>query len=164
MNTKTYSKKLAWHPKFASSSKSARLNNILKNALTISRLDFGLNQQIAYVKSQIRPYNLLDTIERINQETVQTDNPLITPDELIKKTKLFIRLNRRTTCEKLTYKAYQILQKLIFEDFELIEHFTLNEIKREKEQYKSFEEKPEYTLLCQKYDKADIDYIINQYL
>lgn len=145
--------------------KNIQLNHLLKNAVNIDRLGFGLRQQINYVNRQISPLNLFDTLLKIQEKSFVTELiPFQPPKDLIEKNKLFIRLQHTTTFERLTYKAYQILQKLIFEDFQLIEYFTLNQVEREKEQCKSFEEKPEYTLLCQKYGKADINYIIQQYL
>ena len=145
--------------------KNIQLNHLLKNAVNIDRLGFGLRQQINYVNRQISPFNLFDTLLKIQKESFMTELfPFQPPKDLIEKNKLFIRLQHTTTFEKLTYKAYQILQKLIFEDFQLIEYFTLNQVERETEHCKSFEEKSEYALLCQKYGKADIDYIIHQYL
>ena len=142
--------------------KNTDLNLLLHNAVKINHLEFGLHNQMSYTKNQIKPENLFDTLQRIEEESAWTKEPFLTPDDLIKKNNLLIRLQQLITDRRVTYKAYQILQQLFFEDFELFKKFITNS--NQNDENKSLFEKPEYPLLCQKYGETEIKYLINQYL
>ena len=64
--------------------------------------------------------------------------------------------------KEVAYKAYQILQQLFFEDFELFKKFITNS--NQNDENKSLFEKPEYPLFCKKYGETEIKYLTNQYL
>lgn len=142
--------------------KNADLNLLLHNAVTINYLEFALHNQISYTKNQIKPENLFDTLQRIKEESSSAKEQFLTPDDLIKKNNLLIKLQHLITDRRVTYKAYQILQQLFFEDFELFKKFITNP-NQNNESWSLFE-KPEYPLLCQKYGKTEIKYLIDQYL
>lgn len=142
--------------------KNADLKLLLHNAVTINYLEFALHNQMSYTKNQIKPENLFDTLQRIEEESVWAKEQFLTPDDLIKKNDLLIRLQHLIADKRVTYKAYQILQQLFFEDFELFKKFISNS--NQNDVSKSLFEKPEYPFLCKKYDETEIKYLINQYL
>ena len=142
--------------------KNIDLNLLLHNAVTINHLEFGLHNQMSYTKKQIKPENLFDTLQRIEEESAWAKEQFLTPDDLIKKNDLLIRLQHLIADKRVTYKAYQILQQLFFEDFELFKKFITNS--NQSDVSKSLFEKPEYPLICKKYGETEIKYLINQYL
>lgn len=142
--------------------KNTDLNLLLHNAVTINYLEFALHNQMSYTKNQIKPENLFDTLQRIEEESSSAKEQFITPDDLIKKNNLLIRLQHLIADKRVTYKDYQILQQLFFEDFELFKKFITNS--NQNDENKSLSEKPEYPLLCQKYGETEIKYLTNQYL
>ena len=142
--------------------KNTDLNLLLHNAVTISHLEFGLHNQISYTKNQIKPENLVDTLQRIEEENAREKEKFLTQNDLIKKNNLLMRLQELVNDRRVTYKAYQILQQLFFEDFELFKKFITNS--NQNDENKSLFEKPEYPLLCQKYGETEIKYLTNQYL
>lgn len=142
--------------------KNIDLNLLLHNAVTISHLEFGLHNQMSYTKNQIKPENLFNTLQRIEEASAWAKEQFLTPDDLIEKNNLLIRLQQLITDRRVTYKAYQILQQLFFEDFELFKKYITNS--NQNDENKSLFEKPEYPILCQKYGKTEIKYLTNQYL
>lgn len=142
--------------------KNADLNLLLNNAVTINYREFALQNQMSYTKRQIQPENLFDTLQRIKEESAWEKEQFLTPDDLIEKNNLLMKLQQLITDRRVTYKAYQILQQLFFEDSELFKKFITNP-NQNNESWSLFE-KPEYPLLCQKYGKTEIKYLIDQYL
>ena len=142
--------------------KNVDLDLLLHNAVTINHLEFALQNQMSYTKRQIQPENLFDTLQLIEEESLWEKEQFLTPDDLIKKNNLLIKLQQLIADRQVTYKAYQILQQLFFEDFELFKKFITNP-NQNNESWSLFE-KPEYPILCRKYGKAEIKYLIDQYL
>ena len=62
----------------------------------------------------------------------------------------------------LTHTAYKIIQKLLFEEFELTNNLIITV--NSENLYKAFCDRPEYDPLCQKYGKSEMEYILNNYM
>lgn len=59
--------------------KNTDLNLLLHNAVTINHLEFGLHNQMSYTKNQIKPENLFDTLQQIEEESAWTKEQFLTP-------------------------------------------------------------------------------------
>lgn len=140
--------------------KNKDLKAILKQSRNIKLVSDDIYQRIYNNPRKIKLYNLEETIEKIEQETQNQEKPFKIPIELIEDNQMLRQLKYKINGRKLTVKAYHIIQKLISENFELLDKmFDYPENRNLK-----YEDQPQYAPLCQQYGKAEIDYIINSYL
>lgn len=90
-------------------------------------------------------------------------NVSIPPQEFLDKLKLLRKMYYKDNLRKpLTHTAYKIIQKLLFKDFELTKNLILTP--NSENLYNAFCDRPEYTPLCQKYGKSEMEYILNNYM
>lgn len=142
----------------------ANLNNILQNAIHISQI----TQENKTQRNRITLHNLKDTIEKVEYDTQNGDNPFEGPLQLKQKIELLKKIyncNNKSTATQtpFTQTAYHIFSKIFFsEDFEVFHDLVIPK----NCYYNSFTytERPPRLELYQKYEKTEIDYVIYQYL
>lgn len=100
-------------------------------------------------------------ISKAHRETIHSFQEAMTSQPCVGRSSS-LRLQHLIADKRVTYKTYQILQQLFFEDFELFKKFISNS--NQNDVSKSLFEKPEYPFLCKKYGETEIKYLINQYL
>ena len=140
--------------------KNKDLNDLLNKAKNIQLIRDNLYQKICRNPYKIKPNNLEETIEAIEKETQNQEQPFKAPDKLIQKNRILQNLEIRTNNKKLTFKAYNIIRSIIFENIELLDDF-FNHIENK---HVSYENRPQYLTLCEQYGKAEMAYLLNQYL
>lgn len=140
--------------------KDKDLKVLLKQSRNIEIVSDGIYQQIYHNPQKIKLYILEETIEKIEQETRNQEKPFQIPIELIKDNQMLKRLKYEINGRKLTVKAYNIIQKLIFENFELLHNF----LEHPENQNVKYENRPQYDTLCEQHGNAEINYLINEYL
>lgn len=143
--------------------KDSNLNDLLTNARNITAMD-----EVFFRMMMTNPHKLnlvsinetmqdIETIARNKRETFNV------PQEFLDKLKLLRKMYYKDNIRKpLTHTAYKIIQKLLFEDFELIKNLILTP--NSENLYNTFCDRPEYTPLCQKYGKSEMEYILNNYM
>lgn len=140
--------------------KNKDLKDILKKSQKIKMVDDATYQRIYTNPRKIKLHNFERTIKKIKQETKNQEKPFQVPNEIIQKNRILKHLEYKINGRKLTVKVYNIIRKLIFENFELLDTF-LNHPENPNIKY---QDRPQYIPLCQQYGKAEIDYLINDYL
>lgn len=140
------------------------LNGILQNAVYMSQI----NQENLTQHNRITLYNLKDTIEKVERDTHNGENPFEAPHKLNQKIELLRKIYNSHTKETatripFTQTAYRIFSKIFFsEDFEIFHDLVIPN----NRYYNSFSycERPPRLELYQKYDKTEINYLIHEYL
>ena len=140
--------------------KDKDLKTLLKQSRNMKIISDDIYQRIHHKPHKIKLYNLEETIEKIEQQTLNQEKPFRAPIKLIQNNQILKRLPYKINSRKLTVKAYRIIQKLISENFELFHNF----LEYPKNQNTRYEDHPEYLAFCEQYGKAEMDYIINNYL
>lgn len=140
--------------------KDKDLKALLKQSRNIKLVSDDIYQRIYHNPRKIKLYNLEETIEKIEQETQNQEKPFKIPIELIENNQMLKRLKYKINGKKLTVKAHHIIQKLIFENFELLHNF----LEHPENQNVKYENRPQYDTLCEQYGTAEINYFINEYL
>lgn len=140
--------------------KDKDLKALLKQSRNIKLVSDDIYQRIYHNPRKIKLYNLEETIEKIEQETQNQEKPFQIPIELIEDNQMLKRLKYKINDRKLTVKAYHIIQKLIFENFELLHNF----LEHAENQNVKYENRTQYRTLCEQYGTAEINYFINEYL
>lgn len=138
--------------------KETNLNQILT--------DYQTNRIIEeyFIKNAhlIEPGNFENTINEIEYDTCETENPFEAPIKLKQHIRLLIKLYKDNQNQRLTKTAYHILLKILSQDFDLFNDFVIPH--NSLDIYKMHDERPPYQELCQKYGKNEIDYLIHEYL
>lgn len=140
--------------------KEKNLKTLLKQSRNIEIVSDATYQKIYHNPRKIKLYNLEETIEKIEQETQNQEKPFQIPIELIEDNQMLKRLKYKINDRKLTVKAYRIIQKLIFENFELLYNF----LEHPENQNVKYEDRTQYPTLCEQHGNAEINYFINEYL
>ena len=109
---------------------------------------------------KIKLDNLEETIKKIEQENQNKEKHFRAPIELIRHNQILNQLKYKINNKKLTVKAYKIIQELISKNSELFNDFLKNIENRNLK----YEIRHQYPELCQQFGKAEIDYLINDYL
>lgn len=140
--------------------KDKDLKAILKQSRNIKLVSDDIYQRIYHNPRKIKLYNLEETIEKIEQETQNQEKPFQAPVELIRHNQILNQLKYKINNKRLTVKAYKIIQELISKNSELFNDFLKNIENRNLK----YEIRHQYPELCQQFGKAEIDYLINDYL
>lgn len=138
--------------------KETKLNQILTDYQThrIMEEHFIKNAHL------IEPNNFENTINKIEYDTCETENPFEAPFELKQHIELLVELYRNDQNKRITKTAYDIFLEILSKDFELLHELVIPH--RSGDRYKIHHERPPYAELCQKYGKTKINYLINEYL
>lgn len=143
--------------------KDPNLNQLLTDAKNIKEMDEDFFKMAVTNPHKLSLISLRETINDVELDYRLRGQAYIFSQELVDKFRLLQKLYFRGNQRKpLTYTAYKLIQKLIIEDFGLTKNFLLTP--NPKNQYNAFRERPEYTPLCQKYGKGEIEYILNNYV
>lgn len=137
--------------------KNKDLKNILKKSQSIKMVSDAAYQRIYTNPNKIKLDNLKETIKKIEQESQNKEKPFQAPIELIRHNRILNQLKYKIKDKKFTVKAYNIIQKLISENFELLNIFL-------EYQNVKYEDRAQYSTLCEQYGNAEINYFINDYL
>lgn len=137
--------------------KNKDLKDILKKSKNIKMVGDTTYQRIYINPGKIKLYNLEETLEKIKQKTQNQENFFQAPIELIRHNRILTQLKYKIKDKKITVKAYNIIQKLISKNFELLNNFL-------EYQNVRYEDRTQYSTLCEQYGKAEINYLINEYL
>ena len=137
--------------------KNKNLKDILKKSQKIKMVDDATYQRIYTNPRKIKLHNFERTIKKIKQETKNQEKPFQAPIELIRHNQILNQLKYKINDKRLTVKAYNIIQKLISENFELLNNFL-------EYQNVKYEDRAQYSTLCEQYGNAEINYFINEYL
>lgn len=137
--------------------KDKDLKALLKQSRNIKLVSDDIYQRIYHNPRKIKLYNLEETIEKIEKEEQNKEKPFQAPIELIRHNQILNQLKYKINDKKLTVKAYNIIQKLISENFDLLNNFL-------KYQNVRYEDRTQYHTLCEQYGTAEINYFINEYL
>lgn len=143
--------------------KDSNLNNLLTNARNITAMDETFFQMMMTNPHKLNLVSLHETIQDIEFQARHRRQRINIPQEFLDKLKLLRKMYYKDNLRKpLTHTAYKIMQKLLFEDFELTKNLILTP--NSENLYNAFCDRPEYTPLCQKYGKSEMEYILNNYM
>lgn len=143
--------------------KDSDLNDLLVNAQNIKEMDEDFFRMAVTNPHKLNLISINETIEDIEIRERNKNQTFTVPQEFLDKLKLLRKMYYKDNHRKpLTHTAYKIIQKLLFEDFELTKNLILTPNKENV--YNAFCDRPEYTPLCQKYGKSEIEYILNNYV
>lgn len=140
--------------------KNKDLNNLLSQAENIQVIRDSTYQRIYFNPGKLRLHKFNETLETLERESLREEKSFQVLDELIRKYQLLGKLKGKMNGRCLTIKAYKIIQELISKNSELLEDF-LGHIENRNLKYEIRHQYPE---LCQQFGKAEIDYLINDYL
>ena len=140
--------------------KNTDLNSLLSQAENIRVIRDSTYKRIYFNPGKLRLRKFDETIKNLEREPLREDELFQAPDELIRKYQTLRTLNSKMNGRHLTTKAYKIIQELISKNIELLDDF-LGHIENLNIKYEIRHQYPE---LCQQFGKAEIDYIINDYL
>lgn len=140
--------------------KNKDLNNLLSKAENIHVIRDSTYQRIYFNPGKFRLRKFNETIETLEKETLREGKTFQVSDELIRKYQTLRTLNSKMNGRHLTTKAYKIIQELISKNIELLDDF-LGHIENLNVK---FEIRHQYPELCQQFGKAEINYLINDYL
>lgn len=140
--------------------KNKDLKDILKKSQNIKMVNDATYQRIYTNPIKIKLDNLEETIKQIEQESQNKEKPFRAPIELIRHNQILNQLKYKINDKRLTVKAYKIIQELISKNNELFNDFLKNIENRNLK----YEIRHQYPELCQQFGKAEIDYLINDYL
>ena len=140
--------------------KDKDLKALLKQSRNIKLVSGDIYQRIYHNPRKIKLYNLEDTIEKIEQETQNQEKPFQAPIELIQHNQILNQLKYKINDKRLTVKTYNIIQNILHENIELLNDFFENV----ENKYVNYENRPQYIMLCEQYGKAEMAYLINEYL
>ena len=143
--------------------KDSNLNDLLTNARNITAMDEVFFRMMMTNPHKLNLASIHETLQDIEFEARHRGERINSPQEFLDKIKLLRKMyyqdNHR---EPLTHTAYKIIQKLLFEDFELTKNLILTP--NSENLYNAFCDRPEYAPLCQKYGKSKMEYILNNYV
>ena len=143
--------------------KDPRLNRLLANAKNIKEMDEDFFRMAVTNPHELNLVSINETMEDIEFKARQRDETFNVPQEFRDKLKFLRKMYYKDNHRKpLTHTAYKIIQKLLFEDFELTNKLIVSV--NSENLYKAFCERPEYAPLCQKYGKSEMEYILNNYV
>ena len=140
--------------------KNKDLKDILRKSKNIKLVSDATYQRIYTNPIKIKLDNLEETIKKIEQENQNKEKPFRAPIELIRHNQILNQLKYKMNDKRLTVKAYKIIQELISKNSELFNDFLKNIENRNLK----YEIRHQYPELCQQFGKAEIDYLINDYL
>lgn len=143
--------------------KDPNLNNLLANAKNIQEMDEDIFRMMMTNPHKLNLVSIHETIQDIQFQARHRSQRINIPQEFLDKLKLLRKMYYKDNLRKpLTHTAYKIMQKLLFEDFELTKNLILTP--NSENLYNAFCDRPEYTPLCQKYGKSEMEYILNNYM
>ena len=143
--------------------KDPDLNDLLANARNIQEMDENFFRMAVTNPHKLNLVSINETLQDIEFRARNRGERINSPQEFLDKLKLLRKMYYNDNHRKpLTHTAYQIIQKLLFEDFELIKNLILTP--NSENLYNAFCDRPEYTPLCQKYGKSEMEYILNNYM
>lgn len=140
--------------------KNKDLNNLLSQAENIQVIRDSTYQRIYFNPRKLKLHKFDETIETIERESFREGKYFRISDELIRKYQLLGKLKGTMNGRHLTIKAYKIIQELISKNSELFEGFLWHIENRNIK----YEIRHQYPELCQQFGKAEIDYLINDYI
>ena len=143
--------------------KDSNLNDLLTNARNIKVLDENFFQMVLTNPHKLNLVSINETLQDIEFKARHRGERINNPQEFLDKLKLLRKMYYQDNHRKpLTHTAYKIIQKLLFEDFELTKNLILTPTSENL--YNAFCDRPEYAPLWQKYGKSEMEYILNNYM
>lgn len=143
--------------------KNPDLNNLLANARNIQEMDEDFFRMMMTNPHKLNLASIHETIQDIEFQARHRGERINSPQEFLDKLKLLRKMYYKDNLRKpLTHTAYKIMQKLLFEDFELTKNLILTP--NSENLYNAFSDRPEYDPLCQKHGKSEMEYILNNYM